>query len=251
MDIFEQLTKGKYGSFELKHVVGPNLIKGLIVSVLIHSAVVASPLIMELFKKEDDAPRRVVVLDPTMLKKLRRQRPDSPEQITIARPRIAPPQAAIPIAVPEEEVMEEEELMPTQEEIADFVTAGDDALDTLGLEGGDVEFVLEEIEEAIPELGEFTPFEVPPQPLPDFSPQPDYPELAKISRQKGKVIAQVYVDKEGIVRKYEIVQAKPEGLGFEEEVEKVITKWRFTPAIQQGNPVGVWVAIPFNFKFKE
>jgi outer membrane biosynthesis protein TonB len=43
---------------------------------------------------------------------------------------------------------------------------------------------------------------------------------------------------------------KPENLGFEKEVEKIIDKWRFTPAIQQGNPVGVWIAIPFTFKVK-
>ncbi|MBK8130044.1 MAG: energy transducer TonB [bacterium] len=50
------------------------------------------------------------------------------------------------------------------------------------------------------------------------------------------------------MKKWRIVQAKPPDLGFEQEVEKVLPKWKFTPAIQQGNPVGVWIAIPFNFK---
>ncbi len=36
MDFFEQLEKGRFGSFELKHQVGPNLLKGLLVSLLIH-----------------------------------------------------------------------------------------------------------------------------------------------------------------------------------------------------------------------
>jgi protein TonB len=99
-------------------------------------------------------------------------------------------------------------------------------------------------------MGTFVPYEIAPQPLPDFSPQPAFPEMAQKAGVSGKVVVQVYVDKDGTVKRWQIVQAKPEDLGFEEEVEKVIQKWKFTPAIQQGNPVGVWIAIPFNFKVK-
>jgi TonB family protein len=67
---------------------------------------------------------------------------------------------------------------------------------------------------------------------------------------KGKVVIKVFVDKKGDVRKWEIMKATPPGLGFEEEAIKAIQKWKFTPAIQQNSPVGVWVAIPINFEFK-
>jgi outer membrane biosynthesis protein TonB len=46
------------------------------------------------------------------------------------------------------------------------------------------------------------------------------------------------------------VQASPSDLGFEDEVLKVVPKWKFTPAVQQGRAVGVWVAIPFKFVCK-
>lgn len=247
MEYIEQLEQGRYGSFELKKLVGRNLIRGLVISVLVHTAVVASPYIAKLFESDIPEPTRVVILDPSQLTKLKSQR-DTPEQVQIARPNIAPPRAAIPIAVPEEQVEEQQQLMPSQEELSNIMSAGsDDSLDF----GTGTEVVIQESGDEIPGSDIFIPFEVAPQPLPDFSPKPDMPEMAKMAGVQGKVIVQVYVDKKGEVKKWKIVKEEPKDLGFGEEVEKIIPKWKFTPAIQQGNPVGVWIAIPFNFKYKK
>lgn len=99
----------------------------------------------------------------------------------------------------------------------------------------------------IPDPRVFTPYEIAPKPI--FNPQPEYPDKAKRDGVKGKVFIQIYVDENGDVREWEIVKVLPEGLGFEEEVIRVVQKWKFTPAIQNGKPVGVWIAIPFNFGF--
>lgn len=247
MDIFQELMKGRYGSMELKKYVGPNLIRGLIFSVLLHTAVIAAPWIVTLFQGEEEIPERVMVLDPAILKKLKALDPNRQAAPVIARPKLARPKVTVAIAVEEEKQEEEVEIMKQEElqqaiveELADF---GGDTLDF----DPNTEIVLSE---EIPDAGVFIPFEVPPQPLPDFSPQPEYPAIAQKAGTSGKVVAQVYVDKSGNVKKWKIISAKPENLGFEEEVEKVIEKWKFTPAIQQGNPVGVWIAIPFTFKVK-
>lgn len=252
MDFFEQLAKGRYGAFELKWLVGPNLVKGFIASVLLHGVVAASPVIIQLFKGDEPPPERIFVIDPSQVQpRLRQKRGETAEAVQIARPKIAPPRAAVPIPVEEEQVTEEPEIILSQDEMRrafDDQAAQEGDLDipegyeiVIGNVGGD---------EDIPASDVFIPFEVPPQPLPDFSPQPEFPELAKQAGVAGKVIVQVYVDKSGDVKRWKIVKAEPEKLGFEEEVEKVIKKWKFTPAIQQGNPVGVWVAVPFNFKYK-
>ena len=244
MEYIEQLEQGRYGSFELKRLVGRNLIRGLIISVLVHATVIAAPYVIELFKGEEEIPDRVIVIDPSQLTKLKSHQ-KTEEQIAIARPKIAPPKAAIPIAVPEEQVEEQAELMPSQEDLTEFLSAGsDEDLDI----GEGTEVVIADEGDAIPESDIFIPFEVAPTPLPDFSPKPETPEMAKLAGVAGKVVVQVYVDKKGEVKKWKIVSTKPPGLGFEDEVEKVIPKWRFTPAIQQGNPVGVWISIPFTFK---
>jgi len=248
MNFYEQLMQGRYGSFELKKIVGPNLLRGLAISFLLHSAVVASPYIVKLFKGEEDIPPPPVrVVDISMLTKLRSLQ-DSQEQVRIALPKLAAPKAAIPVAVPEDEVPLDQALIPTQAEIATQVGATDEGLD---IRPGEQIEIKEETGEAIPDMGVFVPFEVPPQPLDDFSPQPEFPELAKTAGVTGKVIVQVYVDKRGEVKKWKVVKEDPRDLGFGEEVEKVIKKWKFTPAIQQGNPVGVWVAVPFTFKYKK
>ncbi|MCB1059136.1 MAG: energy transducer TonB [Calditrichaeota bacterium] len=244
-NFLEELEKGKYGSIELKKFVGKNLLRGLAISVAIHTAVVAAPMIATLFKEDIPPPDRVVVVDPSILEKLKRLNPNQAPP-KIARPKLAPPKVVVPIAVSEEEVPEEQPEILKQEELVQAIVEeyGDD---TLAI-GEGVELVIEDDGGDIPGYDQFIPFEVPPQPLPDFSPQPAFPEMAQRAGVSGKVTAQVYVDKKGEVKKWRIVQAKPEKLGFEEEVEKVLPKWKFTPAIQQGNPVGVWIAIPFNFK---
>ena len=251
MNFFEQLEQGRYGSFELKRLVGPNLLRGLVISVVVHGVVVASPYIVQALKGEEEIPpppTRIVTISE--LTKLHTEDQSTVEQIKIAMPKLAPPKAAIPVAVPEEELPKEQNLMPSQSEIKASLAAPTEGLDIKPGEKVEIQGEASN-DEAIPDLGTFTPFEVPPQPLPDFSPQPAFPELAKTAGVTGKVIVQVYVDKKGEVKKWKIVKVDPKGLGFEDEVEKIIPKWKFTPAIQQGNPVGVWVAVPFNFKYKK
>jgi periplasmic protein TonB len=250
MDFYEQLRQGRYGSFELAKLVGPNLIRGLIISFLFHSLVIASPYIIQLLKGEEDIPPPPVrVVDISQLTKLRSLQ-ETQAQVKIAAPKMAAPKAAIPIAVPEDEVEMEQALIPSQAEIATQVAAtGDEGLDLKP--GEQIEIAGETADDVIPDMGVFTPFEVAPQPLDGFSPQPEFPEMAKTAGVAGKVIIQVYVDKRGEVKKWKIVKEDPKDLGFGEEVEKIIKKWKFTPAIQQGNPVGVWVAVPFTFRYKK
>jgi len=243
-NFLEELEKGKYGSIELKKFVGKNLLRGLMISVLIHSMVIAAPFIATLFQEEIPPPPSTVIVDPSFLKKLKQLDP-SKAPPKIERPKLAPPKVVIPIAVKEDEVPEEQPEIMKQEDLVQAIVE-DYGTDTLAI-GEGVELVLGD-ESEIPSFEQFIPFEVAPQPLPDFSPQPAFPEMAQRAGVSGKVTAQVYVDKKGEVKKWRIVQAKPEKLGFEEEVEKILPKWKFTPAIQQGNPVGVWIAIPFNFK---
>ncbi len=243
-NFIEELEKGRYGAIELKKFAGRNLLRGLAISVAIHTVVIAAPLLAQLFKEDIPPPDRVMVIDASILEKMKRLNPNQAPP-KIARPKLAPPKVVVPIAVSEEQVPEEQPEVMKQEELVQAIVEeyGEESLEI----GEGVELVLGD-ESAIPDYSEFIPFEVPPQPLPDFSPQPAFPEMAQRAGVSGKVTAQVYVDKKGEVKKWRIVQAKPENLGFEDEVEKILPKWRFTPAIQQGNPVGVWIAIPFNFR---
>ncbi|MBU1037261.1 energy transducer TonB [Patescibacteria group bacterium] len=215
------------------------------ISVGLHGTAIASFVVTKALTRKPAGSKRIVILDPTKL-----GAPPSitdrtvPPSIKVAAPKIAPPAAAKPVAVPDEEDKEEVTIQ-SQEELQVANTPTEDAT-PIGV--GDVVLVIPE-EPEIPSSDIFTPYEVASAPI--VNPRPDYPEMAKTAGVKGKVVIKVYVDKKGDVRQWEIIAAKPSNLGFEEEVIKVIRKWKFTPAIQQNNPVGVWIAIPFNFEFKK
>jgi len=250
LNFYDQLTSSRYGAMELNRFIGPNLLRGLIISFLAHALIVSSPYIIQLFKGEEEIPPpNVVVVDVTQLTKLKAQQ-NTPEQIQIAMPKLEAPTAAIPIPVDEDIIEADQPLIKSQSELTYMLAQPSGGEAGLELKPGDIIQIKEEAREERDEPGEpiFRPVEVPPQPLESFSPVPSYPEMAKSSGVKGKVIVQCYVDKTGVVKKFIIKSAQPKGLGFEEEVEKVIMKWKFTPAIQNGKPIGVWVEIPFNFE---
>ena len=127
------------------------------------------------------------------------------------------------------------------------ITGGESVL---GDQGEDESQHAEEIaQDSIPSSGAFVPFEVPPQPFPDFSPRPAFPAQAKSPRAEGRVVVQVYIDKQGAVKRWKVVEETPAGEGYGEEVLKIIPEWKFMPAMQGGEPIGVWIAIPFNFRY--
>lgn len=248
MDAYEYITKDRCGSFELKRYLPRYLWIGLAVSVLLHLTLIGSYLLAQALKRVPPSPKRIVVLDASKL-----GAPPSitdrtvPPSIKVAQPRIAPPAAAKPVAVPDEEEKEEVTIQ-SQEELAISATPAEDTT----LYGGEgVQVVIEELEaedaDDIPET--FTAFEVPPQPI--VNPRPAYPEAAKMVQVEAVVAVKVYVDEKGNVRRWEILKADPPGLGFEAEVIKVLPQWKFTPAIQQNKPVGVWIILPFHFEFSQ
>ncbi len=244
MNFYEELAAGRYGSFELKKQVGPNLMWGLLFSFLAHTLIISSPFIIALFQHEEEIPPPLRVIDISQLTKLKSLQ-DTPEQVRIALPKLAAPSVATRlVAVAEDEVEADPMMMMTQQERLTSLTSSD-----VGLEiGADEQIIITDDDpDAIPSSEKFIPVEIFPQPL-DNNPMPAYPKNIGDVGIQGKVIVRAYVDKTGVIRDYKILQVKPEGLGFEDEVKKVVMRWKFTPAIQNKKPIGVWVDIPFVFR---
>jgi TonB family protein len=253
MDFFKELEKGRCGSFELKNQVGPNLLKGLLISFLLNGSVVASPYVVRLLRGTENIPPPPKVTKYVWISQVDTHLPsfDShrPERIVLPTPQ-KPVTSVHLVPVPQDRITDADTLLaPDRNSIIDVVAAppGSDS----GLGDVQVVEVVPPPDDPISDNPEFIPFEIGPQPLPDFSPQPDYPELARIARVSGKVLVAVFVDKKGDIRKWKVEKTDPAGLGFDEEVLKVVPKWKFTPALQQGHPVGVWVTIPFKFELRK
>ncbi|MBL0175950.1 MAG: energy transducer TonB [Ignavibacteria bacterium] len=79
--------------------------------------------------------------------------------------------------------------------------------------------------------------------------QPVYPESAMQAGQEGTVYLKVWVSKTGKVVKGVVL--KSDNSVFDQAAKDACMKWAFEPALKDGKPVDVWVAIPFRFRLKD
>jgi protein TonB len=77
---------------------------------------------------------------------------------------------------------------------------------------------------------------------------PQYPEAAREASMEGTVWTRMWVDKQGKVKKIEIQKSDAEI--FNQGAIDAAMQFEFTPAMQAGEPVEVWVTIPFHFRLK-
>lgn len=75
----------------------------------------------------------------------------------------------------------------------------------------------------------------------------DYPQLARDAGIEGRVTVKVLVGPEGNVIKIGTITGPDV---FYDEVRSKADDLQFTPGLQNGKPVKVWVSVPFNFRLK-
>jgi len=248
MDPMEWLLKNRYGSLELSRQMGLNLLRGLAGSVILHGLAVATFIVIALLN--GGKPMEIVVpLPPNFLEPPQRPyRIDPPVVPELTRP-VPPDVIANPIAVPNEPVIDRDPApVPTTPGIPGEIRQPGTYTGPLVNDPETVDYG--GTVDDIPSSTIFIPREFEPSPL-ETNPRPVYPSTARIGGMEGKVTVQMYVDASGVVRKWHVLKASPEGFGFEDAVITVIPKWKFAPALQQGKPVGVWISIPFTFTYKK
>lgn len=98
------------------------------------------------------------------------------------------------------------------------------------------------IQPAAPSLGEVVFFDEAPVVVKQVL--PDYPEIARDAGLDGWVRLRVLVGLDGRVMDVHVDQANPI---FIENAVRAVKQWVFTPALANGHPVMVWVAIPVKF----
>ncbi len=105
-------------------------------------------------------------------------------------------------------------------------------------------------DEPDPDINAFVAVEKEPQPvnIDDIKKRIGYPPLAKEAGIQGKVIVRVLVGKDGKYVKHVVLKSPHKILT--EAVEKEIPSLEFTPGIQAGKPIKVWVTIPFDFRLQ-
>lgn len=78
-----------------------------------------------------------------------------------------------------------------------------------------------------------------------------YPEQARTSGLEGKVWVKALVSTDGTVKKAEVIHHDSSSAIFEQSALDAVRQFQFSPAKIKGQPVAVWVSIPFKFSLAE
>ena len=150
---------------------------------------------------------------------------------------------SVPIPVPDETAPIETD-MPDQKTLAQF--APDTPISELG--SGIIIDTEKVLESAFPPSDVFIPVDE--QPVQVTMIQPTYPELARKAGIERKVFVKVLIDKDGTVRRVEVQNPETNDIGFESAAIEAAMQSTWRPAINNGQPVAVWVAYVVAFKLK-
>jgi TonB family protein len=231
---------------ELKKRLGFNLEMGLIISALLHAALIGSYYALQYYQSlDEDIPMaRVRIIKYSEL--------GPPPSITnsmtapiVGVARVTKPTVGTPVPVPDAEI-NPEQTIATQTEMS--AVTSNATLDGSG-EGGELR--IEEgvtIENDEPGMNEFIPVEKIPQVV--YSERPVYPEIARRSGMEGYVWVKILVDKTGKPKKAVVIKEQG-GAIFNESAIAAALKYQFTPGVMNSGPVQVWVAIKFSFQLTE
>lgn len=227
------------GAFELKRTYQRNMAFGSLAVLLLFAVIIGSVALIKVLTAKDaiDAPTIIIKSiselgpPPSVAKKQ--------VQVKVTQ-EIAPPSFALPEAVPDEEVVEDF-VVVSQEQLAEISSP------VLGEGEGGGDIVVDiPIEDYIPAPDEFVPVEE--QPVALKLENPTYPAMAKKAGIEGDVWVKVLVDKSGDVRDAIIYISSGANAGFEEAAMEAAKKGKWKPAMQNKQPVAVWVAYKIEFK---
>ncbi|MCG8343429.1 MAG: TonB family protein, partial [Chlorobiales bacterium] len=97
------------------------------------------------------------------------------------------------------------------------------------------------------------PVFVPVETMPSFIQQrkPRYPERARRAGLEGKVFVGVLISENGRAIKAQIMRREPaDRKEFDKAAIEAVMKSRYSPGIQNGKPVKVWLMLPIRFMLR-
>jgi periplasmic protein TonB len=227
------LERVPMGASDLKANAQRMFRKALIISCVVHLAIIGAYMAAKLYHPPDEAAYtgRVIRMEtlppPPPLT-------DAPPPPVITAPKIAPPTMGTPVPVPDAQAPEQ--TIMTQQELSAALTPvgyGASGKDSLVIKGDD-----------LPSEGEFVYYEDAPAPVTQV--QPVYPEMAREAQVSGRVVLHVLVGKDGRVKNVKVIRSVTM---LDQAAVEAVKKWVFKPALSNNKPVAVWVEVPVDFHF--
>ncbi len=230
------------GAYELKRSYQKNMRNANLFVLGAWVAVLLLVFVINAILAEDAAPERTIVIrdiselgpPPSVATK--------PVQVKVSQ-ELAAPKFTLPEAVPDEEVSEDF-VVVSQEELAEISSP------VLSEGDGSGANVLVDIpmDEYIPTPDEFVAVEERPVILQKV--EAKYPEIARRAGIEGEVWVKVLVDRTGAVRDAIVAKESGANAGFEEAAIEAARGYKWKPAMQNKQPVALWVTYPVKFKLK-
>jgi len=241
---------GGYGAFEMKATYQRNMLIGLAVTVLFAAFVVGTMMVVQLLLSDpvviltppghpidDDSGRTTSNPLPTVIS-------DGPNIASGGRP----PKAELgtkPVLIADSLIRGERGgELPTDLDRAEYGLVYDPDIDGPGEGTGGSNYGGGVIDE-YPGRYEFRENVQLPKML--QAAVPEFPRLAKAAGMSGTIWVRVLVDEEGHVLDAFVEKSTNEHAGFEEAALETAYDCVFSPGIQNGNPVKVWVSFKFEF----
>lgn len=246
-----------YGAFELKEWIRRYTLRAFLI------AVGLLVLFLILFFACNYFHQRALALRPkipVVRIKLSDLPPPPTNQAEVAPP--PPPNVAIaggpptvagnPVPVPETLLSPDAKEFASIEEVARATSKGGEGIDLGGFGVGEGTVIAPDTrvqKEQEPDPDEFVFVEKEPEfDYADLQRRVQYPEIARRAGIEGKVVVKVLVGKDGKPKRAFVADSPSEMLN--DAALKAVLATTFTPAIQNGNPIDVWVTIPIIFKIK-
>lgn len=233
----------QYGRPELKATFHKNFVRGMIISVSIHAAVLGSYYLAKYLGEDDDIPTvNVRIMKYSDL--------GPPPSISAVPPPPAvgiaanvKPSIGVPVPVPDAEATADQTIA-TQSELS---AAPSPALEQGDATGDNVQIQQDIVIEDEPGIDTFIPVEKQPQIVKRVMPK--YPDMAIRAGLEGTVWVKILVDKDGMPKKAVVIKSSAEL--FNDAAVQAAMGFVFTPAVMNNGPVKVWVSIPFKFLLKD
>ena len=243
--VVSAVASGSYGALELKHGYRKSMMLSVILAATAHMAIVGGILI---WQASDPIPIGtglpvIIIDDPSDLVPPPSMVFEEPS-FSVTDAAVVPPVGYIPNPMPDEDVFEEVHIATTSElaflsvQRAAGTRIGDNARVIVNTPPVDI----------FPKSDEFVAYQE--EPVTIHFETPDYPEMAELTGQAGIVWIRALVDKEGRVHDAHVQKPSGANVGFEEAALSAAFKNVYRPAIQNGQPVAVWISYKVEFRLR-
>jgi protein TonB len=229
-----------YGAPELQRVARPYLARALLLSTVLTTLLVAALGLARTFARLAPAgPAPVVVTFDRIAPPPSIVAPAPAQPVLPSAPRRA--RAAVPVPVADAQASAEATIASADELRT--------ALPGTGTGTGETPLIVEQpaVAETLPALHAYVYVEELPAPVRRVD--PEYPALAREAGVSGRIVAHLLVGRDGRVLDVRIDERHSIPM-LDEAALRAARQWAFTPALANGKPVAVWVAVPFNFRLQ-